>query len=146
MPEVDVLSKGANYSVYVIREYNPRTGLPRQHDVLAMVSFTQKEVVTDGLIYATHANYHVVQEKSGALGLERHMTMTEHGMHKVRELRQQRERLQTLEAIDEFTEELKGELSKLDEARPVEKEMGISVVTEKEAQQIIDFCRSLDRS
>jgi len=143
MPEVSPLSYDVAYEIYATQGNDYETGEPRTKGMIANVAFSQREFVDKGLIYATHVNYHIVSDGSDELHLECHVTATEHGIHKVRELHAQRDRTMTREGLEEQIDEWSDELRRIDETRPMETAAGMFKVTETEAQQIIDFCRSL---
>src|SRR5665213_2450864 len=86
-PAPDPLSQSVRHAVYVTRERDHKTKEPRTQGVVANVMFDQKEHVDADLLYATHVNYHIVDDGTGNLGLERHVTNTVHGGRKAAEFR-----------------------------------------------------------
>ena len=85
LPVVGDDSYSVDDSAFITFILDTETNTQKTSGVVGMVSFTRRNEVKPGLIYAAHANYHVTQ-KDGIFGVERHDTNTEHGMHMVRRM------------------------------------------------------------
>lgn len=147
LPEARSTSSEVKDSVYVVQIFDRATGQPKREGVVGMATFTRHEKVDQDLTYAAHVNYHVTTQDGGATyGVERHVTNTEHGMHKVRETQQKlgRAMIDPAGAAHDMLQELTSLRDRLDASRPAEQAMGMFDVTQTEAQQVIDFTRSLN--
>lgn len=142
-PTPDPLSESVRHTVYVTHERDHKTREPRAEGVVANVMFDQKERVDAGLLYATHVNYHIVNDGSGNLSLERHVTSTEHGEHKAAEFRRSLGWPLTREFLEAQLRDTEQLLADVLATRPAEQAMGMFDVEFEEAQQVIDTCSSL---
>ncbi|HEX8763153.1 MAG TPA: hypothetical protein VF733_05350 [Candidatus Saccharimonadales bacterium] len=131
-------SQSVRHSLYVTHELDHKTGQPRTRGVIANVMFNQNEQVDANLLYATHANYHIVNDGTGNLSLERHVTQTEHGPHMVRPI-QSGGYLALIEQLVEMESLLAQEVVR----HAAGKAAGEFDVTFDEAQQVIDTCALL---
>lgn len=147
LPEPDETSGEVKDSAYIQQIFDRDTGQPKREGVVGMVSFTRNEKPDPNLSYAAHVNYHITTKDGGeTYGLERHVTNTEHGPHKAREMQQRLGRMATdPTAIQEMLSELTSLRDRVGATRPVEQAMGMFDVTQSEAQQVIDYVRSLNR-
>jgi hypothetical protein len=143
LPTPDPLSQSVRHTVYVTRERDHKTHEPRTQGVVANVMFDQKERVDEGLLYATHVNYHIVNDGSDNLSLERHVTNTEHGEHKAAEFRRSLGRPLTREYLEAQLQDTEKLLADVLATRPAEKAAGMFDVEFEEAQQVIETCSSL---
>ncbi|MFZ2545129.1 MAG: hypothetical protein WAW80_04080 [Candidatus Saccharimonadales bacterium] len=147
LPEPQDTSESSEDSVYVVQIFDRETGQPRQDGVVGMVTFKRAERVDPQLIYAANANYHITKEGE-AFGVERHVSHTEHGRHKVTEKRRQQAQIAidpSAFALEQLSRLGALKKSKVDASRPVEQSLGMFDVTLTEVQQIIDFVRSINK-
>lgn len=148
LPQPSSTSSSFEDSIYITQIFDRETGQPRRKGVVGMVRFTRNERVDPSLLYAAHVNYHITTQDGEAFGMERHVTNTEHGRHKVQEMR----RKQAQMAIDpygsatELLAELESFKSRIDTTRPMEQAMGMFDVTKVEAQQVIDYIRKMNET
>jgi len=139
LPTPDPTSE-VSHSAYIEQIFDCATGQPKRDGVVGMVSVTQHEKPVPGVIYAAHANYHLTTDNGGeTYGLERHVTNTEHGPHMARKLG--RTSLDPIEMLAELT----ALRDKVDQERPIEQAMGLSTVSQIEAQQVIDLTAALNQ-
>ncbi len=142
-PTPDPLSQSVRHTIYATRERDLKTKEPRTQGVVANVMFDQKERVDANLLYATHVNYHIVDDGTGNLGLERHVTNTEHDEHKAAEFRHSLGRPLTREFLEAQLRDAEQLLADVLTTRPAEKATGMFDVEFDEAQQVIEACSSL---
>jgi hypothetical protein len=142
LPEAEALSSEVKDSAHIVQMFDRETGQPKRDGVVGMVIFTRTEKPDANLSYAVHANYHLTTEDGGqTYGLERHVTNIEHGPHKAREMRRLgRAMLDPAGMLNE----LPALRDKFEASRSVEVAMGISTVSQTEAQQVIDFVSNLN--
>lgn len=146
LPEAAYADSEIKDSVYITQKFDRTTGQPLQKGVVGMVSLTRAEKPDKDLTYAAHANYHITTNDGGeTYGVERHVTNTEHGQHKVRQMREQlgRASIDPAGAARDMLQELTGLRDRINESRPVAA-MGMFTVTEAEAQQVIDLLKNLN--
>lgn len=94
LPTPAETSGEVNDSAYIVQIFDRETGQPKRSGVVGMVSFTRAEKPDPNLIYAAHVNYHITTKDGGATyGVERHVTNTEHGPHKARQLHERMGRM-----------------------------------------------------
>lgn len=146
LPELRDPSNKIEDSVYITQIFDRETGQPLLKGEVGIVTFTRKERVDEGLMYAAHANYHIKSADGETYNLERHVTNTEHGWHKVREAQGQMRRASTDASgfALEMLENLLAKKRNLEATRPIEKAMGMFDVSKNEAQQVIDFVHGLN--
>lgn len=115
-------------SAYIVQIFDRETGQPKREGVVGMVSFTRNEKPDPNLSYAAHVNYHITTKDDGATyGAERHVTNTEHGPHKAREMQQKLGRMMVDPgaAAQEMLSELTSLRDRVETTRPVEQAMGM---------------------
>jgi len=147
LPEPRSDSSESEDSVYIGQIFDRETGQPRREGMVGIVTFTRKEKVDKDLMYAAHTNYHITTKDGGATyGLERHVTNTEHGPHKAREMYQKlgRSMVDPASAAQDMLKEITSLRDRIDTTRPLEQAMGLFDVTQEEAQQVIDFTKGLN--
>jgi len=148
LPQPSSTSSSFEDSIYITQIFDRETGQPKRKGIVGMVSFTRKERVDPSLLYAAHVNYHITTQDGETFGMERHVTNTEHGRHKVAEMRRERAEM----AIDpqrfalNQLAKLQSLKSAIDTTRPTEQAMGMSDVTQLEAQQVADYIRSMNEA
>ncbi len=136
LPDPDTLSGEVKDTAYIVQTFDHATGQPKRDGVVGTVTFTRTEKPDKDLSYAAHANYHITTDNGGeTYGLERHVTNTEHGPHRVG-----RAALDPAALLDELT----ALRDRVEESRPVEQAMGMFTVTQTEARQVIDFTKDLN--
>lgn len=139
LPTPDPRSE-VSHSAYFEQLFDRATGQPKRDGLVGMVTISQHEKPVPGIIYAAHANYHLITDDGGeTYGLERHVTNTEHGAHIARKIGRSSANptawLAELTALQE----------KVEQERPIEKAMGLLTVSQTEAQQVIDFTAGLNQ-
>lgn len=137
-------SHDVRHTVFVTQKFDRESGQPRRNGVVGMVTFAQKEHRDQGLIYATHVNYHVIADDGGNYRLERHVTNTEHGPHRVAQHRKDMGRMATREAMVDMLAELTSLRDRIVATRGMEESLGLLTVNQPEAQQIIDVVTGLN--
>lgn len=139
LPDGGVDSYDVNDSAYIQFMLDWKTGNPITDGVVSIVSFTRRDEVAKGVIYAGHVNYHVTHN-SGVFGVERHVTNTEHGRHMVTSALGRTARY----AIDPAVQlkELLDLKARIDESRPVERAMGMFDVAVSEVEAIVSFVQN----
>ncbi len=134
-PKAEADSESIDTNMYVSQHFDRESGQPQRTGVVGIVTFTQSERHDADLIYATHVNYHVISDTGETFRLERHVTNTEHGPHKVAE--HALGRAATREDIQRKLDETRELLAKVRESRKVEAELGLLTVSSREAEQIL---------
>ena len=119
-----------------------KTGKPVTDGVVGMVSFTRRDEVAKGIIYAGHVNYHVLHT-NGVFSVERHVTNTEHGRHVVTGALGRAAR----HAVDPATQlaELLDLKARIEESRPIEKAMGMFDVSAPEIEAMVAFVQDTNK-
>jgi hypothetical protein len=136
LPPAGIGSFDVSDSAFISYLHDWKTGEPITDGVIGMASFSRRDEVTPGLIYAGHVNYHITHQ-DGEYGIERHVTNTEHGSHMVGQMLGRTARYATNPAsqlLDLL--ELK---ARLDESRPMEKALGMFDVSASEAEDVVQF-------
>lgn len=135
-PQVEEDSRSASRVLNAQQELDHQTGQPKRTGLVGMVTFTQKERRDANLMYATRVNYHVISDDGETYRVERHVTSTEHGPHKARQI-MGLGRAVTREAMERQLVELIALRSRTIDAHKAERALGLSDVSFREAQDII---------
>lgn len=143
-PKTENDSHDVQHTVDVTQKFDRESGEPRRSGVVGMVTFNQKEHRDQGLIYATHINYHVLADDGENYRLERHVTNTEHGPHRVAQHRQEMGRMATREGMVDKLAEMTALRDRVEATRGMEESLGLLTVSQPEAQQIIDVVTGLN--
>lgn len=117
-----------------MQEIDPDSRKPSENGTVGILTFSRKDQVDEGLLYATHVNYHITVDEEGVVALERHVTQTEHGPHKVRE-----SIAKSARGPEQLPRELQALRASVDTSRALEEETGVMYVFKQEAHEIIDF-------
>ncbi|HEV2403675.1 MAG TPA: hypothetical protein VGS08_05760 [Candidatus Saccharimonadales bacterium] len=147
LPEQHPTSIEVKDSIDIMQLLDRDSGQPLREGTVGIVKFTRREKVDRDLTYATHVNYHITTEDgSGTYSLERRVTNTEYGSRKVREAREWRARAlgDPKGTTNNLLQEVTSLLNRIDVNEPMEKAMGMFDVTQKEAQQVIDYVHYLN--
>lgn len=140
-PETEEDSSSVGTNLYVSQKFDRATGHPRTGGVVGMVTFNQIERRDAGLIYAAHVNYHVISDDGETFRLERHVTNTEHGPHKVAE---SLGRTASREDMQRNLDEMVALKARVEGTREVEAGLGLLTVTSQEADQIKQVVTALN--
>ena len=140
-PTPDSDSQEVRHTVYVTQKFDMTTGEPRRSGVVGMVTFDQKDHRDAGLIYATHVNYHVITDDGETHRLERHVTNTEHGPHRVA---QEAGKVVTRQSVLDNLAELTALRDRVETTRGMEQSLGLLTVSQPEADQILDVLTDLN--
>jgi hypothetical protein len=131
LPFTETDSYSVNRTVYVTQIFDRATGQPKQEGVVGMVTFGQEEKRDQDLGYWTNVNYHVVTQDGQTHQLERHVTSGEFG--KAHAAREAGRMAFTHEAMEQNLADLIALRDRVKESRKVEAELGVTVVTGREA-------------
>jgi len=142
-PPTETDSESISRTLYVTQKLDRATGHPRRDGVVGLVTFMQKEKRDADLGYSTNVNYHVISDDGETYRLERHVTSTEFGKHRVA---QEAGRAVTREAMEQQLAELIALRDRVTESRKVEAELDISTVNALEAQQIVETLSALNQN
>jgi len=140
-PVPDDISLEVRRTVYVTQKFDRTTGEPERSGVVGMVTFAQKDHRDAGLIYATHVNYHVITDDGKTHRLERHVTNTEHGPHRVA---QEAGKVVTRQSMLDKLAELTALRDRVDATRGMEQSLGLLTVSQPEADQILNVLADLN--
>lgn len=140
-PVLDSTSLEVRHTVYVTQKFDRTTGEPKRSGVVGMVTFDQKDQRDAGLIYATHVNYHVITDDGETHRLERHVTNTEHGPHRVA---QEASRAVTRQSMLDNLAELIASRDRVEATRGMEQSLGLLTVSQPEADQILGVLGELN--
>lgn len=146
LPQPSSTSSSFEDSVYITQIFDRETGQPLRKGVVGMASFNRKERVDPSLLYAARVNYHITTQDGETFSIERHVTNTEHGKHKVAEKRRQQAQMSidpSAFALEQLVR-LQSLKSRVDTSRPMERAMGMFDVTQSEAQQVIDYLNGIN--
>jgi hypothetical protein len=143
-PDVESDSHSAGRTLYVRQMLDHQTGQPLRKGVVGMVSFIQKERRDEDLGYSTSIGYHVVSDGEDGYSLERHVTSREFGKAKATTSLVQMAITNTPEVLEQLVHDLKALRDRDEEARKVEAELGVTVVSTQEAQQVFEVLSALN--
>jgi len=139
--EEDSLS--ASRTIDITQKLDHETGQPRRAGVVANLTFGQKEKRDEDLGYWTNVNYHVVSDDGESYRLERHITSGEYG--KAYAARMAGKTAFSREAMEQKLAELKDLRSRVEETDKVEAALGLTTVSNTEAEQILESLNTLNQ-
>jgi len=143
LPTTEEDSLSVSRTIYITQELDHETGQPRRTGDVANLSFGQKEKRDEDLGYWTNVNYHVVSDDGKSYRLERHVTSGESG--KAYAARMAGKTAFSMEAMEQNLAELKDLLSRVEETNKVEAALGLTTVSNTEAEQILESLNTLNQ-